>query len=296
MRLVSILIFLFSSIVFAKKGEIVFPSAVEVSPREQISLYDLVETKSVSEEQLDDLKSKAIEINDDRIVRRNDLVRLTKGTASYLLIPAEMKILKSKQNVSRMELERKIKNKLLANCAQCDFQVRINSVPNHIPSDWALDLNVDLGKKSVLIPIFSESQPNEKGWVAAEVVKYAMVPVLNQSIKVGDLLNENMLVLEKRQISPYADTVTDLKTLVGMQATRFLTAGQTISVKDRKKEMILKKGQIVKARVGKTDYEVSIMAMAEEAGAVGDVIKVKNIDSQKLFAAKVVDRGLVEIE
>jgi len=296
MKLVSILLVLFSSAAFAKKGEIVFPSAVEVSPREQISLYDLVETKSVSEEQLDELKSKVIEINDDRIVTRKDLVRLTKGTASYLLIPAEVKILKSKQNVSRMELERKIKNKLLSNCAQCDFQVRINSVPNHIPSDWALDLNVDLGKKSVLIPIFSESQPNEKGWVAAEVVKYAMVPVLNQSIKVGDLLNENMLVLEKRQISPYADTVTDLKTLVGMQATRFLTAGQTISVKDLKKEMILKKGQIVKARVGKQDYEVSIMAMAEEAGAVGDVIKVKNIDSQKLFAAKVVDRGLVEIE
>ena len=296
MKSISIFILLLSSWSFAKKGELVFPSAVEVSPRDQISLYDLVEAKNVSDDQLEVLKTKFIDLNEDKIITRKEIAQLTKGAEQYLLIPTEMKVLKSKQNVSRMELERKIKNKLLSLCGQCEFQVRINSVPPQIPTDWALDLNVDLSKKSVLIPIFSENNPNEKGWVAAEVIKYAQVPVLSQSVKMGEIINESMLTLEKRQVSPYADTVTDIKSVLGMQATRFLTSGQAVSVKDLKREMILKKGQIVKARVGKADYEVSIMAQVEESGAVGDVVKVKNIDSQKLFAAKIVDRGLVEIE
>ena len=58
----------------------------------------------------------------------------------------------------------------------------------------------------------------------------------------------------------------------------------------------MKKGQIVKAIFGKGQFDISISAIVEEAGSVGDVIKVKNMDSLKMFAATIVDRGLVKIE
>ena len=65
---------------------------------------------------------------------------------------------------------------------------------------------------------------------------------------------------------------------------------------DLKKETVLKKGQMVKAIAGHAFFEVSISALAEEPGSIGDVIKLKNMDSLKMFSATIVDRGLVKIE
>jgi len=94
----------------------------------------------------------------------------------------------------------------------------------------------------------------------------------------------------------YQDIVMDKKSILGMQASRFINAGQIIYYRDLKREQVLRKGQMVKALFGQNNFELSISAQAEEGGAVGDVIKVKNLDSQKMFAAKIVDRGLVKIE
>jgi flagella basal body P-ring formation protein FlgA len=81
-----------------------------------------------------------------------------------------------------------------------------------------------------------------------------------------------------------------------MQATRFLNAGQVVQFNDVKKEQLVKKGQMVKAIFGTSTFEVAISAEVQEAGSAGDVVKVKNLDSQKVFAAKIIDRGVVRIE
>ncbi len=99
-----------------------------------------------------------------------------------------------------------------------------------------------------------------------------------------------------RLLQSYQDAITDVRSVVGMQAARYLTAGQMLASRDLKREQILRKGQMVKAIFGADALEISISAQAEEGGAVGDVIKVKNLDSQKMFAAKIIDRGIVKIE
>lgn len=282
--------------VFAKKGEMTFPSAVEVSPRESISLYDIVETKNISEEVLTNLKSIEIADSNTKTIEKKELVQKLRGIEAHFLFPNEIKILRSRQNVSRMELERKIKNQLLSRCENCEYQIQINSVPQNLPSDWSVDLNIDLNKSSVMIPVYSESQSERKGWVTAEIKKHAQAAVLNRSVKVGDVITADMLTVEKRLIQNQTDVVLDAKNIIGMQASRFLSAGQILNFRDLKKETIMKKGQIVKAIFGKGQFDISISAIVEESGSVGDVIKVKNLDSQKMFAALIVDRGLVKIE
>ncbi len=299
MKLLVIVLF-FSISVLAKKGEMTFSSAVEVSPRESISLYDIVETKNISEDILSNLKTIEIADQDTKIIYKKDLIRKLRGIEAYFLFPNEVKILRSRQNVSRMELERKIKNQLLAKNLNSrimpDYQIQINSVPQNLPSDWDMDLNIDLNKNSVMIPVYSESQSERKGWVTAEIKKHAHAAVLNRSVKIGDVITSEMITVEKRLIQNQVDAVLDSKNIVGMQANRFLNAGQILSFRDLKKETIMKKGQIVKAIFGKGQFDISISAIVEESGSVGDVIKVKNIDSQKMFAAQIVDRGLVKID
>lgn len=294
-KLVLLSLLILSNIAFAK-SEITLSSAVEVSPREVITAYDIVESRNLSEATLSDLKD--IELGDaqTKTITKLEIIKKFRGLEANFRLPSEVKILRSKSNVSRLEIERKIMNHLLAKCGTCEYRIQINSVPQNLLTDWELDMNVDFNKSTVMIPAFSTSTPDKKGWVIVDLKKYAMVPVLTRPLKIGDVITEDAVTTEMRLMQSYQDALMDVKAVVGMQAARFLTAGQMLASRDLKREQILRKGQMVKAIFGADALEISISAQAEEGGAVGDVIKVKNLDSQKMFAAKIIDRGVVKIE
>ena len=278
------------------EATLVFSSAVEVSPRAEISIYDIVEAKNLNEEMALELKKITMNSNGLNSLSKTELAKLLRTIKAKFILPPEMKIIRSQSVISRMEVERKIKNKLYSNCSECDVQVQISSVPNSMANDWALDLNIDLTKSTLMVPIFSVKNSENRGWVVAEVKKYQMVPVLNKSIKIGEIITEDLLSIEKREVLNKRDTVLKVESIIGMQSVRFLNAGQIIQYSDLKKEHVLKKGQMVRAMFGGADFEVAISAEVQESGAIGDVVKVKNLDSQKVFAAKIVDRGIVRIE
>jgi flagella basal body P-ring formation protein FlgA len=292
-----ILAFILSIKCFAAgEVELVIPSTVEVSPRAQLSIYDITEAKNLTDDVMSSLQD--ILIPDDKMkgMTKTELAHLLHSVKARFVLPNELKILKSTAAVSRMEVERKIKNKIHSECSNCDVQVLISNVPQNIESDWAMDLNIDLSKKNVMIPVYGTKNSGAKGWIAAEIKRYQNVPVLNRSAKVGDVLTEDMLVLEKREVVNVRDTYMSVASLLGMQATRFLNAGQVVQFNDVKKEQLVKKGQMVKAVFGTNAFEVAISAEVQEGGSAGDVVKVKNLDSQKVFAAKIIERGVVRIE
>ncbi len=276
--------------------ELIIPSTVEVSPRTEITMYDIVEAKNLNDDVMSELQEIIVPDLKESSLRKTDLAKLLRSVKARFVLPNDLKILKSHGAISRMEVERKIKNKIHSECAACDVQVMISNVPQTMESDWALDLNIDLTKKTVMIPVYSTKNSGSKGWIVAEIKRYKKVPVLNQSVKFGDVLTEEMLTLEKREMLNVRDTYQAIPQLVGMQAMRFLNAGQVVQYSDVKKEQVAKRGQMVKAIVGNNSFEVAISAEVQEAGSVGEVVKVKNLDSQKVFAAKIIERGVVRIE
>lgn len=279
-----------------REVELVFSSAVEVSPRPEVSIYDIVEAKNLDDDMANELKKIVIKDSSLNVLSKTELAKILRTIKARFVLPNDMKIIRSQSVISRMEVERKIKNKIYSNCSDCEVQVQISSVPNTMANDWSLDLNIDLTKSTLMVPIFSVKNSENRGWIIAEIKKYQNVPVLNKSVKIGEILTEDMLTLEKREVSSRRDAVLKIESVVDMQVTRFLNAGQIIQYTDLKKEQVLKKGQMVRAMVGGADFEVAISAEVQEAGAIGEIVKVKNLDSQKVFAAKIVDRGIVRIE
>lgn len=291
-----ICLLLISISAWAKSGEIIVSSAVEISPRKTISAYDIVEAKNVSVEVLEQLKD--IEVADSQSIqiKQSELAKKLRSIDTHFKFPQFVKLIRSQQAVSRMELERKIKNHLLSKCEDCEFKISINSVPKTTEANWDIDLNIDLNKKSVLIPLFVQDQPNQKGWVTVEIKKYQNVFVVNQDIKSGEILNESSFNKELRDVSNIRNIILNIESIKGMQAHHFLSTGEVLKSSDLKKEILLKRGQLVKAVFDQDQIQVSISAMAEESGSIGDVLKFKNSDSQKVFSARVIERGLVKIE
>lgn len=295
--MIKLLILLFPICSFANmQPELTFSSATEVSPRAEITVYDIVEARNATDEIISQMKS--LKIADEKSVKieKSDLAKTLRHLKAKFILPSEIKIVRSRNEVSRMEVERKIRNHLQVGCYGCDLQILVSSVPLNLASDWELDLNIDMAKNSSMIPIFSNSQPDKKGWVVAQIKRYQKVPVLNHAVKMGDVFSRDMFALEKRLLMNSRDTVMRVEAVEGMQAARYISAGQVLTYSDLKKENVVKRGQIVKVLAGNKSIEVSMSGQVEETGAIGDIVRVKNIDSQKMFAARVVDRGVVRIE
>ena len=175
---------LFTSAGYASgEVELVIPSAVEVSPRSEISMYDIVEAKNINEEIISDLKKIVVKENNTNTLYKSELAKILRSVKARFVLPVELKIIRSRSAISRMEVERKIKNKIYSQCSQCDIQVQISSVPNNMESDWNLDLNIDLTKSTVMIPVYATKNADTKGWIVAEIKRYQKVPVLNKSVK-----------------------------------------------------------------------------------------------------------------
>ncbi len=295
--MIKLFILLFPLISFAMaQPELTFSSATEVSPRSTITIYDIVEAKNVTEQLITEMKNIKIADGKSTHIEKADLAKSLRHLHAKFILPPEIKIMRSHNEVSRMEVERKVKNQLQINCFDCDLQIQISSVPLNLASDWDLDLNIDLSKSNAMIPIFSNSQPEKKGWVVAQIKRYQKVPVLERAVRMGDVLTRDMIVFEKRLLFNARETVLSLAAIEGMQASRYINAGQILTYADLKKENVVKRGQIVKVIAGSRSFEVTMSGQVEETGSIGDIVKIKNIDSQKVFAAKVIDRGVVRIE
>ncbi len=287
--------FIVLAAIFANSSELIFASAIEVSPRTEITLYDIVETRGTSDELIEALKSRQVSY-EDNIISRKDLIHALRGLNAKFLLPQQIKLIRSQQNVSRMELERKIKNQLLARCPECEYQIQIQNVPRILKADWTLELNIDLSKETVMIPITDETLKGAGHWVVAEIKKYAEIPVAARNIASQTSIEPAMFRMEKRILRTTTDVVLTASELDGVIATRALMSGQTFSKRDLRKEQIIKKNQIVKAQVEKNGFQIFITAVAEDSGALGDLIRVKNLDSQKIIAAEIVGRGVVKID
>jgi flagellar basal body P-ring formation protein FlgA len=276
--------------------ELTFSSATEVSPRNEITVYDIVEAKNLNDLLVNELKTIKIADSKSTHVEKTDLAKNLRHIKARFVLPSEIKIVRSKNEVSRMEVERKIKNHLQINCFECELKIQISSVPSNLASDWNLDLNIDLTKNTAMIPIYSTSQPDKKGWVVAQIKRYQNIPVLNRSAKMGEVITKDMLSFEKRQVFNVRETILNKEAIEGMQTSRYINAGQPLMYIDLKREVVMKRGQIVRVLVGNDSFEVSMSGQVEESGSIGEVIKIKNLDSQKVFAAKIIDRGVVRIE
>lgn len=77
-------------------------------------------------------------------------------------------------------------------------------------------------------------------------------------------------------------------------AMRTLKSGTALTLRDIKRRPLVARRSLVTAHSSRGSLTISVKALSEEEGYKGDVIKVKNIRSNKEFFARVIGTNLVE--
>lgn len=305
------LVFLFlmlSSVVWARP-EIEIPAQVEISQRPLLRLSDIARVSQGNASLLtfmDDvvLREDARElllsstINAYEILTKVRNIMKNKEDVRALnpsfKIPSQVKVTFSKEAVSREEIARKMLNHLSVSCSACDYKISVTRTPVPTQKEWDLDFSQMSTKGGFLLPLRDGS--DQIKWISGTIRVSQLTPVTTRLILQGERVQAGDVRMVMTDVTYAKDGVVRAEDVQGHIASRSLPVGTPVWMSDLKREPAAKKGQIVKAMLGDETFEISVNMQAEDNGYVGDLIKVKNIETQKVMSGLVVEKGVVKLQ
>jgi flagella basal body P-ring formation protein FlgA len=154
-----------------------------------------------------------------------------------------------------------------------------------------------VGRSNVPVSIFVAGKKFRTIFPKVDIKVYQQVLIAQAPIARGEQPNAKDLELERK---PVADTgtppLTSLNTLAGAVAVRDIPAGTVLTAQMFKIPPVVKMGSVVTVTLIAGDITMITSAQARSNGAVGQIIKVMNLDSKREFTARVVGPDRVEVK
>jgi flagella basal body P-ring formation protein FlgA len=132
--------------------------------------------------------------------------------------------------------------------------------------------------------------------ITQDLQDYIKVPILAENTPKGTKITQDLIEFVKipeKQLR--GTTVTNVIDIIGTESTRNLAKGNQISFTDVKKPIIVKKNDIIQSVYTSKNMEIKTLAIAQDNASEGDVIRLKNYDSGKIFEGKISKEGRAEI-
>ncbi|MBV2168851.1 MAG: flagellar basal body P-ring formation chaperone FlgA [Bdellovibrio sp.] len=292
------------------RPEVSIPGSIEISQRELLRLGDVAVVSGGNEELLSFLDSIVIRqdarelllsqhLNSPEILEKvRESMKSQEGLRNLnpaFKIPSQVKVSFSSTPISRQEVERKIHNTLKARCNDCEYKVTVQSTPVPSQKQWELDFTQLSAKGGFLLPVRDGDQRQLK-WISGTIRVSQLTPVTTRLILQGERVQPTDVRMVMTDVTYSKDGVLRVEDIQGQLAARSLPVGSPIWTSDLKREPAAKRGQIVKAMLGDEDFEISINMQAEDNGFVGDLIKVKNLETQKVLSGLVIEKGVVKLQ
>ena len=172
----------------------------------------------------------------------------------------------------------------------------------HIPVDAPptlairnLRINEVTGRFSAALLAPAE-RPTVELALTGRAVRVTEVPVMVRRLNRGDVIQPSDVTLAKVATNQIGrDTVTDAKELVGLEATRLLTAGAPVRAQDLRPPVLVAKNSLVTIVLRAGGMELTVQGKALDEGGKGDVVKVMNTKSKRVLEAQVDGAGTVTV-
>ncbi len=315
MRIILFLISLIISQLALARPEVLVLELAEVDENQIITLGEIAEFKNFTDQSAQD-KIAEVEVLQNWQAGQSvkyenrelsNLIKIALDRAGYkdempsFNIPASVKIENSLSPINKRAVERKIVEYLKQSCSACQFKIEDTKVPKikgiDVQTDWELDFNKMQNRGSFSLPLYVHQGDGDKPyWITGKIRVFRDVPVALRQINFNERLQENDFEIKLVEVTFAKDGVPSGQEVIGHSLQRAVNAGQAIYRSFLKREPALTRGQIARIVSHSGNIEVSGQAVAEESGFVGDVIKLKNIDTQKLISGQIVEKGMVRLQ
>lgn len=139
--------------------------------------------------------------------------------------------------------------------------------------------------------------PDPKGWRHDFVVRArvsAVVAVTAAPLKAGEVLGDEHITLERRDVTLMGDAIGTPDAALGQTSRRSLRAGEVLRSSQLASPLMVKRGDQVLMVARHEGIEVSMAGEALDAGVRGAVVRVRNSASGQVVRMRVAGAGTVE--
>jgi len=132
--------------------------------------------------------------------------------------------------------------------------------------------------------------------LSARAEENAKVITVKMTVNKGDIINKSNLkfIDYNRSKVPHA-LITNMNEAVGLEALRNIRPGMQLRFTYLREKPMVGKNKIVKVVYNVPGIKLESEAQALQDGQKNDVIKVKNIASNKILTAKVIAENTVQV-
>lgn len=139
----------------------------------------------------------------------------------------------------------------------------------------------------------------DKKWsifVVITITPFENVIILTQSLQRGETVTERHVTFARKDVSKLHDAyLVQSDSVVNKQAARNLSAGTIVVTTDFVEPKLVKRGERVLITSERTGIAIKMNGIAQSDGSKGQVIRVKNQNSEKVINATVMDFGQVSV-
>lgn len=152
------------------------------------------------------------------------------------------------------------------------------------------------GRVAITVELFAGEQLLRRGVISAVVRVEEDVFVAARDLRRGDVLAEQDLRRVRRDASRIpSDAIRDPSQAVGLRATRSLRADRVLRRSQVENVPVVGRGDRVTLVLESGSIQIRAVGRAVEAGAVGDWIRVTNLDSKRELSGRVDREGRVHV-
>lgn len=286
----------------------------EVNANRTVHLKDIANVNFVLPEQA--RKALALSIIDvvgenEKVEYKNsDIVKIIKdkiGESSEIsdlrwtyFVPEKVTLVGRKNFISETALISELTLALQNNCHECKMTFRDLKIPK-IREKQAYEMctleTENLRAGSFLIPINCHFNSEKKTyWITGTVRISKNGPIAIRQLNSGEKITNKDIRIDQVDLTYAKDAIPTYDEVLNQTVTRGILVNQPIFKGDLKKELAVTRGQIIRAISGNESFEVSSQVQAEEQGYIGDLIKIKNTETQRTISGQIVEKGVVKIQ
>lgn len=172
----------------------------------------------------------------------------------------------------------------------------------HIPLHASTELDVRnvsyeaaSGRFNALILIGSEQNP-QRVMLSGRTYSTTAVPVLRRAVSPGEIIRKDDIEITHRREDQVArDAITDPARLVGTTPRVRLRSGEPVRDNETRAPVLVARNAPVVIRLVHGPMTLTAQGKAEDEGARGDVIRVRNLHSNKTIEATVTGPDTVAV-
>ncbi len=153
------------------------------------------------------------------------------------------------------------------------------------------------GRKTLVVALHVNNEKQGEVTLAGDLHFWGTVVLLARPLARRALLGEQDITTDFRDISMLGeDLITDPQQVIGKKLKKGLRQGALLFAGLLDTPNIVKRGDRVTILSRRAGLEVTVPGEAKDAGAAGEMVRVKNSMSRRVVPARVVAAGLVQVD